>query len=416
MRSDGQLRLPSPAVGIRRAGLARALRWTAAGLFALGFLVFSALGGGASWAYPLSVLIALVNPLSFVAMALWATGVALSGWTPSRAGTLVVQGDAAAVERPDGATRVLEGAVTEGWLLPTAQGLFVELEAHDGDVATAQVADGYQGHVVLDAAGVDASRRAMRFALGNTFSTALLAIGAPLGASVVIAALLGATRLPAGLLNVFHFALTAAVVLLALWDSRPSELSVGGDGVALRHPFRAQLIAYSDMAGVQSLGSAISITLRSGAVVTVPTYDEARSARIVARIQEAASGAARRAGSSAPVALLDRNGRSYEDWFQALRELVGADGGQHYRQYALSRQDVEAVLEDPTTTPERRIAAAVALASLGDPQAGVRIRVAADACASEPVRVALEKAVEGGLDAVEVDRALAMAEAERVRR
>ena len=65
----------------------------------------------------------------------------------------------------------------------------------------------------------------------------------------------------------------------------------------------------------------------------------------------------------------------------------------------LESADLAHVIEDVSAPAERRIGAALALAALpGDPELKLRVRVAAQASANEPVRIALEKALSGRLE------------------
>jgi hypothetical protein len=64
------------------------------------------------------------------------------------------------------------------------------------------------------------------------------------------------------------------------------------------------------------------------------------------------------------------------------------------------------VVKDGDAPPGRRIGAALALGSSGHPEAREKIRAAAEACASQGVRVALERAAEDDLDDATLERAL----------
>ena len=64
---------------------------------------------------------------------------------------------------------------------------------------------------------------------------------------------------------------------------------------------------------------------------------------------------------------LDRQGRSDEEWREALRELVKHRGD--YRKAAVPKERVRALLQDPAAPPEQRLGAAVALVEAEDPEA-----------------------------------------------
>ena len=64
---------------------------------------------------------------------------------------------------------------------------------------------------------------------------------------------------------------------------------------------------------------------------------------------------------------------------------------------------------NPREDAEKRIAAAAALSVRGDPETRSRLRIALDACADEPSRIAIEKALEGEIEAAEIEAALSAA-------
>ena len=63
---------------------------------------------------------------------------------------------------------------------------------------------------------------------------------------------------------------------------------------------------------------------------------------------------------------------------------------------------------------EERIAAAIAL-SHAEPEVRGRVRIALDACADEPARVAIEKALDGEIEAAEIEATLAERKAQEAR-
>src|SRR5262249_33072149 len=102
-----------------------------------------------------------------------------------------------------------------------------------------------------------------------------------------------------------------------------------------------------------------------------------------------------------------RGGRSVRDWRASLREIARRNAT--YRSTGLSPEDLQAVLESPTASVERRIGAAIVLTERAtEGRSGLlgRIRIAAEACACERVRVALERVAEGELDDAAIEGAI----------
>jgi hypothetical protein len=123
---------------------------------------------------------------------------------------------------------------------------------------------------------------------------------------------------------------------------------------------------------------------------------------LLASIDEARQAHANR--DPAPeLSALDRAGRPLSAWREALASLL--EGTRAYREEPIDRRTLVRVLADVDVPAERRIAAAIALAPQGGDTAE-RIREAAAASASEPLRVALERAADGTIDDETVDQAV----------
>jgi hypothetical protein len=84
--------------------------------------------------------------------------------------------------------------------------------------------------------------------------------------------------------------------------------------------------------------------------------------------------------------------------------LALTDDDVAYRGVHLARPTLEQVLEDPAAPAERRIGAALALRAL-DATYATRVRVAAESCANELLRIALEKVADDDVDVDVVDDA-----------
>ncbi len=300
-------------------------------------------------------------------------------------------------------------SVESAWTLREPDGARVELHLDNGDVFGASVDTPEAAAAVLDAAGVDPSRRAMRMPLGGAaariglaFVTAIpVACSSSVVAVVIAEALhLHSEALGFLLFTLFTVALAGAVRLLA-----PPVVSVGRDGLSVRGGYNAWFVPFDQIRHVVYGRNEVTLLLRDGRSRRIATYGatparrEALSARIAAGVEEARAPL----DLSARLTMLDRNGRSVEEWRAALAGL--AEDATEPRQTGLTRDEVQAALDDPHTSPERRIGAAYALAAM-DPDEGVtRVRVVAETVAHEPVRVALEQAADGTLDEASLDAA-----------
>jgi hypothetical protein len=116
---------------------------------------------------------------------------------------------------------------------------------------------------------------------------------------------------------------------------------------------------------------------------------------LFSRIQDAIP-SSDRAPPAVHLDVLDRKARRIGAWRDSLRVLVDRAGG--YRgAHVLSEQLLE-VVADVRASPERRIAAAVALSTSRDDECRLRIHAAAHTCADDELRAAMERAAEGELD------------------
>jgi hypothetical protein len=100
--------------------------------------------------------------------------------------------------------------------------------------------------------------------------------------------------------------------------------------------------------------------------------------------------------------LLDRRGRSFDAWKSALERL---DPITDYR-VGYQREDLVGVAEDAAQSPERRVAAAIAVRAAEDDAKTSRVRVAADTCVDPDLKHAIEQAIaEGEILEAEIERA-----------
>ncbi|WP_437490786.1 PH domain-containing protein [Sorangium sp. So ce1014] len=188
-----------------------------------------------------------------------------------------------------------------------------------------------------------------------------------------------------------------------------TTLRIGTDGLSIRRLLRRRFVPRAEIAGVGVRGAALVVERPSGKPVVVTTSGAEEAAALARRVAEALAGQA----AAAPVealAALDRAGRPLAEWRHAVIALLRESAG--YRRAGIIADDLFSVVEDGAVRPERRVAAAAALASCGEPSAKARVRAAAEACVSNKLRIAILRAADGEID----EGALAAAEEEAMRR
>jgi len=383
---------------VRRARQATLALWgTSLTLFLVLSMLYPAASAAPGWANLLAGL-GLLGGLGTAAVALVAQVLCWIG--PLARGTLHAGPDGIAVQ----AWRhrwIARDAIDAAWILPGAQHAWLEFRLHNGDVVSAKTSPA-EATAVLDAAGVDASRRVLRMPLGGAATdillATLLAVPAVCPASLVASGLSAVLHLPSPALGFVVIVLWVVFVLGAVRLMAPPAVAVGQDGVAVGEGSRAWFVPFSTVSEARYHRGAIELWLRDGRlrrISTLGTREDRRRAlydRIVAGLD--ASRAPR--DLSTRLTALDRNGRSVEDWHAALRALAGARD--NYRQWALTPDEIVEALNDAGSSPERRIGAALVLAALDATQGGARVRMVADTVAQAPVRIALERAAEGNVD------------------
>jgi hypothetical protein len=201
------------------------------------------------------------------------------------------------------------------------------------------------------------------------------------------------------------------------------EAIVGTDGVVVEGYGTRRHIPYPRVVEVVRDARGVVLVLHGGQRVLLPTLTDSREPlptgedphptqprgdvvtrdALLARIQEAMGSAYATTARQTQLAQLDRHGEDVAVWRERLRVLAGAGAeGGGYRGLTIDGDTLVDIVGDAGVAPERRVAAAVALACVGDERAWSGVRIAVDACADEDLRAALEQASEGEID----DRAL----------
>jgi hypothetical protein len=216
---------------------------------------------------------------------------------------------------------------------------------------------------------------------------------------------------------------------VAGWPRLRAELVVGADGLSIRTGAQERFIPFGDIAAMRGTDLGVALDLRRGEeldLTMVPpwlrnagragarrgsgvrgflsaTLAERRRDRLMVLLKRRLD--RRPFEPSGGAALLERRGRPLPAWQAASRALI-RDACAGYREAALSCERALEVVEDGGSPVELRVGAALALSPDDAGNAGKRLRVAIDACASRDVRAALEQAAYGELDEPTLKRAL----------
>lgn len=403
LRADDQ---SGTEVRFQASGTLRAAMWLSLGVMLLSVLcvlLFAFLGGSP----PALLVWGLVGTPVLAAIA--AAGAVFK---IPKGDALRIDGKGIVIERRRGPLRVPSSRLSEGWLSPLEERIY--LRTRSGDVYSARVADQAAGQAMLERAGLDASKRTLRTRLGAVdFLNAMSWVLGPVLSLYLGEAIAGAVAVRGAPGIPFAIVLFGLQFYLVRQLFGPAHIVIGADGIIVSQRFRTRFVSFDQIRSVTTAGDHVTLHLDGGSRLRARArhLDEAAQAAIQARVQDAL--AARRARSAEPAALadLDRRGRPGGLWREALAGLLSRDPG--YRAARLTREQILGVLDNPAAPAGRRIGAALALASSGDHEAASRVRVAAGSAANRRVRIALEKIAAGELDAAAVDEAAAEDEARR---
>jgi hypothetical protein len=392
-----------------RRRLARVTGWLAFGALVLPFLVYAVLadvrlGSLFSWATNALDVWVAAFPLALLSFLAGRDLVGSSGELRREGDELVVQG-------PRGERRMPFSAVLGGIIVPGRDWATVELRLTDGNMITARVADLQAAQALLRELRVDVANQRCRVQLADRAAALVVALCTPVVPVFFAALYIESVWAPlfkvAGhnllwLLYIGLYAMCAALLrgVIALPD-----VTVGTDGLAFRRGLRERFIPFADLADVRVGALGVKLLYQDGRAQNLRAIAGVSPSRFDAlklRIAEALE--ARNAAPRQGLEQLDRGGRAVPEWRAALAAL--ARRGADYRAAGLSHEDLEGLLVSPDASAERRLAAAVALAASKHPSAPERIRVAAAQCASERLRIALEKVSEGEEDDAAIAEAL----------
>jgi hypothetical protein len=287
------------------------------------------------------------------------------------------------------------------------RGPLVTVRVHTDDWTEAEQA--------LDPLGFSARRaRAAYLFLPRTLGRRAAIVFATIAVGAVIGRALsgGASRVAQALSAVV---LAGTLASFRLLRASACTVTVGNDGISLQEHGKRRFLPWSDVEALSAEDAAVSLRLRSGESFTLIPYarsERSAMARDFVRRAEAARNAGPAAvedGAAGAAALLARGGRTTREWIAALRALGDAREG--YRSVGVPRERLVALVTDGTARIVDRVAAAVALRGVLEDEERERLRVAADASASQELGSRIRVVLDAEDDAL-IARALADAEAE----
>lgn len=369
----------------------------------------------------------------------WLTGWAISAFgfaaAGARPGTLRREGDRIIVDRRIAAQTIPMSEVDTGWTTKHPKGDVdrVGITLRSGETLVADVPAG-EGQAKLAELGLDASKRRLQLSLWSTVESVLMGVAGgvlgmlawlPLGGITAdVLKRMGATDLDGPLV----LATLLPMILLGALVMRRAKpvVTVGSDGVivaggsirAKKRFYPLDRVASVDLtrgANARKVPETIVwLRMKDGSDAEIARFlsnarTEELAETIAGRVREAM--AARDALPAAEASsLLDGIGDGVGAWLGSLKKLAAKGDG--YRAAALTRDRLVGLVDDARAAVRTRIGAAVMLAEQGDTEGLARVRIAADACASPRVRVALEKVADRAIDEAAIADAIADEEAD----
>jgi hypothetical protein len=169
-------------------------------------------------------------------------------------------------------------------------------------------------------------------------------------------------------------------------------LTLGTDGVYIEQVLSRRFIPFAEIEGVtRGLSGAVTLRTKGAPPLVLHTAfpGGGRLDGLVKQIDDARTASLAAPPGSPPI--FERGERSIRQWIAELRARATHET---YRDTSFDVDRLWSMVESPSLEPSHRAAAAVALRDKLDDEGKARLRVAADACASPEVRVALEAAAE----------------------
>jgi hypothetical protein len=272
----------------------------------------------------------------------------------------------------------------------------LEIHLRGDRVIRAGMRDPARAEELVALLGVDRRRAAVTLG-GQGRALAVAGVSAPL-AFLTWASLMSALHLDSPLAPPLMALLVVASTLLVRRALLPRQVVVGDDGVHVGGRFRDRFVRLAEIGRAVQVGRDLVLEPRPGAdprphaAITVPCPDPGVAAGLADRVRAALERAPGRARSAGMEALLDPGDQPLGAWRIAMGRALRGEG--RYRSAPVTPEDLRAVLDDAAAPRRLRVGAALALRDAGDPDAQERAGRAAEACADEGTRAALEAAAE----------------------
>lgn len=296
--------------------------------------------------------------------------------------------------------------IAHGWYVP-GHPAHVEWSLHNGTVIRAAITEAHDADALLTASGVDVSKRTVSMRLGTgpgLFALGALGFVVSVCPSTLIAAIVehslgryGEAR------GAIWLAMVVAGVATSVAVFGPPRITIGADGISIHRPWGARFIAYTEIEVVKNDPLEIILFFygpRRQVRIPVAELPLEQRRALYTRIEESRRATQVRVDPATAAEMLDRNGRPLAEWRATLANMLRS--GEGYRVASMHRDDVVRVLVDPTAPAERRIGAALALTAERRHDCVAQVRVAAEACASDPLREALRRVADDAFEAADL--------------
>jgi hypothetical protein len=285
------------------------------------------------------------------------------------------------------------------------RGAVVSIQRTQGFFVAVDVASEEEGHRLVSALGLGAAQRRAEFMVDSP----LAARFPKWAAAGSLAALLAIAMLGLAKGMLLAWLIVVPWYLLVVAWLRPTNVTIGTDGVLLSWLGRKTLVPFSEMAAVAAEKGGLRFDLSDGRVVRVRaewtsaqrlrSQPEFASADVYLEALAARIEQAKAAAGGPDIAVLERKDRPLGDWIQYLRGLTerGAAG---FRAAPVLFEALWKTVENGHAEPAARAAAAVALGPALDESGKERLRIAAGVVVTPKLRVVLEAAAAGDEEAL----------------
>ena len=408
-------RIDALRVKVTRPWVSAVLGWSAFFLALLPLFVVMLAAGVLNWSKPTwwgaFMAVSWLSAVASGVAALVAASAPWRSWMHARVavatGGLLIEPKQLVAGAREAAAETLDAAVCNSAVVP---GLGAMLDLDDGRCLSIETSE-EQAEALVRALDLDVGRRRFETRFRPSLWRPLLT-GSGIAALYALAIQLAPKARYLTGPDVVIFALaTLTLIAGVVMSTRPPRVEVGADGLTIRRRVGSRFIPFSEVARVAMDGRTLTLELHGGnrTRIAASSKNEPQLRAAGRRIALGLAAHADEAAAPARLALLARGPRAVQAWRADLAKLVQQDAG--FRRAPLSRDDLEAILAAPSTSPEHRIAAGLALQALDGESAEPRIRVAAEACAQADLREALLAVAEGEQDLAAVEEALAQGSA-----